>query len=130
MTKGDWKKCSDLIFSIRVYNHYKIQSEIKSLLLKNIKETAIKCYLILYSEQFSSFALESIIKKFDVEKDEIRCIINNMILENELLAKWSGDTLEIFHVEMNVKMIRRLEENLNSITVQNLALIELTNKNK
>jgi hypothetical protein len=53
-----------------------------------------------------------------------------MILENELLAKWSGDILEIFHVEMNVKMIRRLEGNLNAITEQNLALIELTNKNK
>jgi hypothetical protein len=98
--------------------------------LKNIKETAIRCHLIFYSEQFSSFSLDSLSKKFELDKDEVKITINSMILENELLAKWSGDVLELYHIEMNIKMIKRLENNLNSITEQNLTLIELTNKNK
>ncbi len=53
-----------------------------------------------------------------------------MILEGELFAKWSGDILEIINIEMDVKMIKRLQENLNTITDQNLTLIELTGKNK
>jgi translation initiation factor 3 subunit C len=130
LTKGDWKKCSDLILSLKVYNHHKIYSEMRSIILKHIKETALKCYLILYSEQYSSFSLDSLSSRFSIEQDEVRSIINNMILENELLARWSGDTLELFHIEMNVKMIKRLEENLNAITEQNLTLIELTNKVK
>lgn len=130
MIKGDWKKCSELIMSLKIYNHYKNQKDIKVNINEHIKETSLKCYLIFYSNQFSSLSLPNLSRKFGMEVNNIRTIINNMILEGEVEAQWNDSTLELYSHDNNVKMIKRLEENLNIITEQNLTLLELTNKNK
>jgi translation initiation factor 3 subunit C len=124
MTKGDWKKCSEMILSLKIYNHYKNREEIKNTINQHIKQTSLKCYLVLYSHQFSSFSLDSLTAKFALEKPYVRRGISAMILDGEIEAKWRGDILEITNSETNLKLIRQLEDNLQTITTQNLALLE------
>jgi len=126
LTKGDWKKCSELILSMKCYNHYKNQKDIKSIILKKIKSTALKCYLIFYSGDIKNISLKNLSRRFDIEEKEVKIIINGLILEKYLDAKWRDEILEIDSEDKNVKLIKRLEENLISISNQNLSLLEIS----
>lgn len=130
MSKGDWKKCSDLVMSLKIYNHHKNSKEIKAILNDYIKETSLKCYLIFYSNQFNSISLDSLTKRFLIDEPTARRIINGMILDEEIDAKWNRNTLEIFSFDNNYKIIKRLEGNLTTLTEQNLTLIEITSSTK
>lgn len=126
MTKGDWKKCSELILSLRCYNHYKNNKDIKNIVLKKIKNTSLKCYLIFYANDIKNISLRNICRKFDIEENEVKVLINTLILDRHLEAKWKDDILEICSEDKNVKLIKRLEENLTTISNQNLNLIEVS----
>lgn len=125
MSKGDWKKCSEMIKTLKIYNHHKSREEIKKTINQHIKETSLKCYLILYSNEFSSFSLDNLVSKFSLDKLTIKRIISSMIINGEIEAKWNGENfLQINLADVNLKMINQLEENLKIISSQNLSLIE------
>lgn len=111
---------------MKCYNHYKSQKEIKSIILKKIKSTALKCYLIFYSGDIKNISLKNLSRRFDIEEKEVKIIINGLILDKYLDAKWRDDILEIDSEDKNVKLIKRLEENLISISNQNLSLLEIS----
>jgi len=122
--KGDWKKCSDLLSTLKIYNHHKSHKEIKNFLNNSIRETGLKCFLIFYSNQYSSFSLSNLNRKFAIEPHHIRKIVNRMILEGIIEAKWNDSILQINAEEFNWSIIRNLEGNLKTITEQNLTLLE------
>lgn len=124
LIKGDWKKCSDLLSTLRIYNHHKSREEIKIHLNNSIKETALKCFLIFYSNQYNSFSLSNLNRKFNIEINQIRKIVNRMILDGVIEAKWNDSILQIYAEEFNWSIVRNLEDNLKTITEQNLALLE------
>lgn len=124
MTQGDWKKCSDLVMTLKIYNHYEIRDEIKKTINEKVKETSLKCYLIFYANEFSSLSLKKLSQKFQLEEANIKRTVSSMIINGNLDAKWNGDILELYSLEFNMKMIHRLEDNLTLITDQNLALLE------
>jgi hypothetical protein len=127
MKKGDWKKSVDFLLSLKIFNHHKNAEDIRKALTDKVKETCLKCYLILYSSQFTSLAADNLAKKFEISESCVFGIVNSMILSSELNAKWNVKTLEIEKVENNMKIIKRLEDNINTITQQNLTLIEVVN---
>jgi translation initiation factor 3 subunit C len=124
LIKGDWKKCSELISTLRIYNHHKCREEIKNFLNTSIRETALKCFLIFYSNQYNSFSLSNLNRKFNIEPNQVRKIVNRMILEGVIEAKWNDSVLEIYAEDFNWSIVRNLEGNLKTITEQNLALLE------
>jgi len=124
LTKGDWKKCSELISSLRCYNHYKDNKDIKNIILTKIKITALKCYLIFYSGDIKSISLKNLCRKFEIDDKNIRVIINTMIIDKNLIGKWRDDVLLIDSEDKNVKLIIRLEENLSNISNYNINLLE------
>jgi translation initiation factor 3 subunit C len=125
--KGDWKKSSELLLSLRIFNHHKNAEIIRQVITVKVKETCLKCYLILYSSQFTSLALDSLSKMFELAEPIVLYTVNSMILSNELPAKWNDRVLELEKIDNNMKIIKRLEENINTITQQNLTLIEVVN---
>jgi hypothetical protein len=126
LTKGDWKRCSELILSLKCYNHYKNHKDIKNIISINIKNTALKSYLIFYSGDIKNISLKNLCRRFELSEKEVRNHINNMILDKNLDAKWRDDVLEIDSEDKNVKLIKRLEENLSHISHHNLNLLEIS----
>jgi len=124
LTKGDWKKCFELISSLRCYNNYKDNKDIKNIILTKIKITALKCYLIFYSGDIKSISLKNLCRKFEIDDKNIRVIINTMIIDKNLIGKWRDDVLLIDSEDKNVKLIIRLEENLSNISNYNINLLE------
>ena len=78
--KGDWIKANDLLMNLKTFNHYTNVKEVKELLTENIKITSLKCYLIYYSYEFQSFNFTELCKKFNLEENLTRKIINNVNL--------------------------------------------------
>ena len=60
-----------------------------------------------------------------MEEREIRILINSLILEKHIDAKWRDGILEIYSEDRNLNTIKRLEENLAVISQQNLNLLEV-----
>lgn len=111
---------------MKCYNHYKNNKDIKNIILNKIKSTALKCYLIFYSGDIKNISLKNLCRKFEIQEKDIKVIINTMILDKHLDAKWKDDVLEIDSEDKNVKLIKRLEENLTNISNQNLNLLEIS----
>jgi len=111
---------------MKCYNHYKNNKDIKNIILNKIKATALRCHLIFYSGDIKNIYLKSLSRKFEIQDKEIKIIVNTMILDKHLDAKWKDDILEIDSEDKNVKLIKRLEENLTNISTQNLNLLEIS----
>jgi translation initiation factor 3 subunit C len=125
MKKGNWKRCCEMITSIRLLNLLKNREEVKRCLTLSIKQTSLRCYIILYANQFSSLSLDILATKFQLETANVKRIISTMILDGELDAKWNDKILILYSSEKNEKLINQLENNLRIITQQNLNLLEV-----
>ena len=122
--KGDWKRCSDMINTLRTFNVHKTKEEIKNTLNLSIKQTSLRCYIILYASEFTSLSLDILASKFQLDSGNVTRIVSSMILDGEIEAKWNDKVLCLTPSERNVKLINHLENNLRVITQQNLELLE------
>src|SRR5690349_14232514 len=107
--KGDWKKCNDLIMTLRIYNNYKSNTHIKQKLTENIKETGLKCYLIFYKNEYKSLNLSALANRFNLDENNVKRIINKMILEEDIRARWNNNALVMSPEDDNINVIKRLE---------------------
>jgi len=82
--------------------------------------------LIFYAGDIRNISLKNLSRKFEISEKEVRNLINIMILDKNLDAKWRDDVLDIDSEDKNVKLIKRLEENLNHISQHNLNLLEIS----
>jgi hypothetical protein len=92
----------------------------------NIKITALRCFLIFYSGDIKTITIKNLSRKFEILEKDVKNYINIMIFDKYLDAKWRDDVLEIDSEDKNIKLIKRLEENLNHIAQQNLNLLEIS----
>lgn len=91
-----------------------------------IKSTSLKCYLILYGNEIKNISLKSLCRKFNMEEKEIKILINSLITEKLMEAKWKDGILEIMNEDRNFHIVKKLENNLAVISQQNLNLIEVS----
>lgn len=124
--KGDWKKCINEINQVKIFTKLKNYSEIKQMILDNVKSTALRCYIIFYLKEYKSFDVKCLERRFEIEKGKIKKIINDMIMDEEISAKWRGDVLKVKGDERDTsKMMKKLVENVNVISKQNVDLLEM-----
>ena len=55
----------------------------------------MKFYLIFYQKEYNNINLEKLEKIFELNKDEIKKFVNDMILDAELKDKWKKNMLNI-----------------------------------
>ena len=124
--KGDWKKCINEINQVKIFTKLKNYTEIKQMILDNVKSTALRCYIIFYMKEYKSFDVKCLERRFEIEKGKIKKIINDMIMDEEISAKWRGDILKVRGDERDTsKMMKKLVENVNVISKQNVDLLEM-----
>lgn len=124
--KGDWKKCLSEINQVKVFTKLKNYNEIKQMIEENVKITALKCYLIFYIKEYKAFDINGLAKRFEIEKGKIKKIINDMIYDEEIQAKWRGEILKIKNDDRDTsKMMKKLVDNVNVISKQNVDLLEI-----
>ena len=65
-------------------------------------------------------------KRFELNKDEIKKIVNDMILDGELKAKWKKNMLNIISEDRDTaNIMKKLVNNVEIISKQNLELLQI-----
>ena len=91
-----------------------------------IKNVSLKCYLIFYQKEYNNINLEMLEKRFELNKDEIKKIVNDMILDGELKAKWKKNMLNIISEDRDTaNIMKKLVNNVETISRQNLELLQI-----
>ena len=122
LMKGNWKKCIEQIKKLNLIKKY---SDLQEKLFDLIKRTALKCYIIFYMNEFQSFELNKLSKRFDIDKNEVKNIINDMILRRQLKAKWNDNYLLMKSNDRDsIVNMKKLIDNVQIITKQNLELMQ------
>jgi len=57
MLKGEWRKCCDLILSLKVWNLMPNTEAVKATLQTSIQEESLRTYLFAYSGYYDSISL-------------------------------------------------------------------------
>ena len=122
LMKGDWKRC---IQEVKKLNLIKKYSNLQEKLFELIKRTALKCYIIFYMTEYQSFELNKLSKRFEIDANEVKNIINDMILRRQLKAKWNDNYLLMKSNDRDsIVNMKKLIDNVQIITKQNLELMQ------
>ena len=122
LMKGDWKKVVSEIKNLNLIKKYNI---LQDKLFELIKRTALKCFIIFYMGEYESFELNKLKERFDIKENEIKNIINDMILTGKLKAKWNDNYLLIKNYDRDsIVNMKKLVDNIQVITSQNLELMQ------
>jgi translation initiation factor 3 subunit C len=122
LMRGDWKRC---IQEIKKLNLIKKYSNLQEKLFELIKRVALKCYILFYMTEYQSFALDKLAKRFEIEVNEVKNIINDMILRRQIKAKWNDNYLLMKSNDRDsIVNMKKLMNNVQIITKQNLELME------
>ena len=120
--KGDWKKCIEEIKNLNLIKKY---SNLQDKLFELIKITALKCYIIFYMNEYQSFELNKLSKRFEIDEKEVKNIINDMILRRQIRAKWNDNYLLMKSNDRDsIVNMKKLVDNIQIITKQNLELMQ------
>ena len=126
--KGNYNKAYSILLSRNEIKNY--EQKMNGGISEVLKNISLKCYLILYQFEFNSLDIASLLEKFGYsDKRQIRKVINRLILDNNLDAKWeSNDILIFFNNSLSdvkfSKKISQLKKNIDIISNNNILLLE------
>ncbi|EMR11319.1 hypothetical protein PNEG_00348 [Pneumocystis murina B123] len=111
LATGDWKKCCELIKSIKIWDLMPESQKIKDILTTKIQEEAVRTYLFTYSPFYETISIPRLSEMFDLPKSNITALVSKMISHEEISA-----ALDQIH---NAIIIRKVELS----RLQGLALV-------
>jgi translation initiation factor 3 subunit C len=95
LMKGDWKKCSELLNSLEVWDLVAGEGageEIRTLLTEKIKQTGLRTYLLAFSSQYDSLSHDQLCEMFEMGKNEVHSVVSKMMINHDLIASWDQPT--------------------------------------
>lgn len=95
LMKGDWKKCTDLLNSLEVWNLVSGENAdeaIKTMLVEKVKQTGLRTYLLAFSAQYDSLSLAQLRDMFDMGKNEVHSVVSKMMINRDIIASWDQPT--------------------------------------
>lgn len=95
LMKGDWKRCSDLLQELEVWDLVAGEGaadEIKAMLVEKIKVVALRTYLLAFSSQYDSLSHEQLCQMFEMDKNEVHSVVSKMMINRDLIASWDQPT--------------------------------------
>lgn len=111
LATGDWKKCCELIKSIKIWDLMPETQKIKDILTTKIQEEAVRTYLFTYSRFYETISISRLSEMFDLSERNITALVSKMISHDEISA-----ALDQIH---NAIVIRKVELS----RLQGLALV-------
>lgn len=95
LKQGEWKRCSDLLLNLTVWNLLPNPETVKEMMLKKIKEEALRTYMLAYSSHYKSMKLEQLCELFAMKENEVHAVVSKMMISDELQASWDQPTASI-----------------------------------
>ncbi|KAI2609199.1 eukaryotic translation initiation factor 3 subunit C [Hypoxylon sp. NC1633] len=86
LAAGEWKKATNFIHSIKIWDLMPNTDEIKAMLSKQIQEEGLRTYLFTYAPFYDTLAVSTLSSMFELEDRKVSAIISKMISHEELAA--------------------------------------------
>ncbi|KAI0892795.1 eukaryotic translation initiation factor 3 subunit 8 N-terminus-domain-containing protein [Annulohypoxylon nitens] len=86
LAAGEWKKATNFIHSIKIWDLMPNTEEIKTMLSKQIQEEGLRTYLFTYAPFYDTLAISTLSSMFELEDRKVSAIVSKMISHEELAA--------------------------------------------
>ncbi|PHH75437.1 hypothetical protein CDD80_2369 [Ophiocordyceps camponoti-rufipedis] len=86
LAAGEWKKSTNFIHSIKIWDLMPSCDEIKAMLSKQIQEEGLRTYLFTYAPFYDTLALDTLGGMFEMEPAKVAAVVSKMISHEELAA--------------------------------------------
>ncbi|KAF1987252.1 hypothetical protein K402DRAFT_331004 [Aulographum hederae CBS 113979] len=86
LAAGEWKKCTEFITSIKIWELMTQATEIKTMLSQQIQEEGLRTYLFTYAPFYDTLAIDKLAAMFELSERKVNAVISKMISHEELAA--------------------------------------------
>jgi translation initiation factor 3 subunit C len=86
LAAGEWKKSTEYIHSIKIWELMPNAEEIKVMLSKQIQEEGLRTYLFTYAPFYDTLAIETLSDMFELDSTKVSAVVSKMISHEELAA--------------------------------------------
>ncbi|ESZ99347.1 eukaryotic translation initiation factor 3 subunit 8 [Sclerotinia borealis F-4128] len=86
LAQGEWKKATDYIHSIKIWELMSKPEEIKAMLSAQIQEEGLRTYLFTYAPYYDTLSVNRLSSMFDLSDQKVAAIVSKMISHEELAA--------------------------------------------
>ena len=86
LAAGEWKKSTDFIHSIKIWDLMAQPEKIKTMLSEQIQEEGLRTYLFTYAPYYDTLSVESLTSMFELPQRKVAAVVSKMISHEELAA--------------------------------------------
>lgn len=86
LAAGEWKKATEFIHAIKIWELMPNSETIKSMLAKQIQEEGLRTYLFTYAPFYDTLSVDTLSSMFELEPRKTSAIVSKMISHEELAA--------------------------------------------
>lgn len=86
LAAGEWKKSSEFINSIKIWELMAQPETIKNMLSEQIQEEGLRTYLFTYAPFYDTLAVSTLASMFELSERKVAAVISKMISHEELAA--------------------------------------------
>jgi len=86
LAAGEWKKATNFIHDIKIWDLMPNTESIKTMLAKQIQEEGLRTYLFTYAPFYDTLAVETLSGMFELDSRKVSAVISKMISHEELAA--------------------------------------------
>ncbi|TDZ37024.1 Eukaryotic translation initiation factor 3 subunit C [Colletotrichum spinosum] len=86
LAAGEWKKSTNFIHSIKIWDLMPNTEDIKTMLSKQIQEEGLRTYLFTYAPFYDTLAVDTLSSMFELDASKVLAVVSKMISHEELAA--------------------------------------------
>ncbi|KAK3990166.1 eukaryotic translation initiation factor 3 subunit 8 N-terminus-domain-containing protein [Cladorrhinum sp. PSN332] len=86
LAAGEWKKATNFIHSIKIWELMPSAEDIKTMLAKQIQEEGLRTYLFTYAPFYDTLAIATLSAMFELDSSKVSAVVSKMISHEELAA--------------------------------------------
>ncbi|KAK3073500.1 Translation initiation factor 3 subunit c [Teratosphaeriaceae sp. CCFEE 6253] len=86
LAAGEWRKATEFITSIKIWELLPQSEEIKHMLEQQIQEEGLRTYLFTYAPFYDTLSVGKLAAMFDLKEQKVAALVSKMIHHEELAA--------------------------------------------
>ncbi|CUS10887.1 unnamed protein product [Tuber aestivum] len=86
LAAGEWKRSSELIHAIKIWDLLPEPQKIKEMLSEKIQEEGLRTYLFTYAPFYDTLSLGRLVEMFDLGERKVSALVSKMIAHEEIAA--------------------------------------------
>ncbi|EEA24892.1 hypothetical protein EYB25_004014 [Talaromyces marneffei] len=126
LAAGDWKKATELLNSIKIWDLMAQPDKIKEMLAEQIQEEGLRTYLFTYAPFYDTLSISTLATMFELSEKKISSIVSRMISHDELAA--ALDQVNDAIVFTKGVELSRLQSQIVTLADKSMSLLEANEK--